>query len=344
MSRNITTLEKAIILVLIAAALLGAGGYFLVLPEYRKIAVVDAQITQKTAEIAQAEQLRVTVDEIYDVFERRLDRAMNVHHRFYDEMTTTEAVVKVQEILAGFQGGIREVGGINVTDIGEVSLSVQLFTGQRSINYGLRNLAFVFGQPAVEEAAQETAYDEFGNPIVSHADPLQELIDHIFGEEPDFDDPEVLQKFEDIISSRALLINEIIGALSVTGRDALSYQSRAAFVELIRLFLFLEKSSVGLITASLELELTYSQYLDFLDYVNNLPQITLISSASLWQNISAASDEPQIYEFALRLCVMKPLVVGTERPARFDAPVADAVTETDGEAEEPQTISPEDVA
>jgi hypothetical protein len=307
LSRNISTIEKVIILILIGAAILGAGGYFLAFPEYQKIEVVDNQIRQKMAEIERAQAMKEVVMTIGDVFDEKRERAEGVHVRFYGEMTATETIPVVQQLISDF--GVEFTGGITVSDIGASPFSLQVFTGgQRAIRYQLRDLALAFGgpPPPVTEETEELS-------------PGQIIVLHLFGEEPDIEDPEIQDRIDAIFSSRVFLIQELIDALKKTGAGAVPAQDRRLFIDTVRNLLAIEKTEVGLITANFTLNMTYSQYLDFLEYVNNLPQITRISSATLYQDEISAGDEVRSYSFALQMCVMKPLYVPDLRPNPFDA-------------------------
>jgi hypothetical protein len=303
LSRNISTIEKAIILILIAAAVLGAGGYFLALPEFRKIEVVDAKIAQKEADIRRAQELKEIVMTIGDDFEVKRERAEAVHERFYDEMTTTEAITEVQRILSEFNGGVEPVSGITVTDVGETRLSLQIFTGGHNIRYSLRELALLFGGPPVEE--------------VEEVNPINLIITHLFGEEPDLEDSDVQTRISAINESRAILIKEIITALSATGSDAIVGEDRDVFISTVRYLLAIETSGVGLTTARFALELSYADYLNFLDYINNLPHATIINTATLWESDVAAGNELRGYAFTLSLCAIKPIYIPEKRPNPF---------------------------
>ncbi|MCL2693725.1 MAG: hypothetical protein FWE60_01315, partial [Oscillospiraceae bacterium] len=95
MSRNISKLEKTVILVVIAAVILGLGTYFIILPAYRSIGEVDVRIARVNEQIAAAQVLRGQIIQLENSIAEVNERVVVVHEGFFPEFTTTEAVTFV---------------------------------------------------------------------------------------------------------------------------------------------------------------------------------------------------------------------------------------------------------
>ena len=311
MSRNISAIEKAIILILVMGFALGGGFYFLLKPSYDRIGRVDTQIESKKADIDNANRLREharIIDQLYDAAK---ERAEGVHVGFYEEMTTTEAVTMVQNFLAGANQGRGHISttGIDVTDISERTLSVLQFTGGRNVRYQLRDFAFPRGAPDGEDA------EEVVGAIWSLAQVIIDLLEHKIGEYPEEGDEseaawELRNQFDELINfygeNHTALLSDITEALK-TNTIARNSEQRNQFLAAMRMLLAAEKMGVGLINAKFALELTYAEYLAFLDYINNFHLLTYIENCRLWQNIGVAGEDIRLYAFDLDFYVVSPI-------------------------------------
>jgi DNA-directed RNA polymerase subunit F len=296
-------LEKVVVLVLLCGAVIGMGIYFFIMPRFDDMERLDGQINSLQESITEAKDL---IDRSYFVdgnYERALERAQEAHVRFYDELTPTEALTLVQELLEA--RGYRDAAGLRVTEIGGAPLSISLFEGGRSINYELRELARVLDQPIIDE-------DE----ILSMAEELLEFYREIaillLSEEEDR--AEELVREAAIAATMAKLMGDTRAAelkriIEALDTDRMSPEQRSKILDVMRLRLRNERVQIGRITASFSLSLTYSEYLDFLDYINTLPKATGITTAVLYQDISAAGSDTRSYDFSLSLFVMKPMEV-----------------------------------
>jgi len=347
LSRNISKLEKIIILVVIVGAILAAGGFFIVKPSYEKIGVVDQKIAQRQADIERADDLIARAAEIEAVYDVKRQRAESVHVGFYEEMTTTEAVTMVQSILARAAtatniltaASVTPLDGITVTDIEEKRLSLQVYSGESDINYQLREYAFLFdsmmeGLDAPIEGEEAEFTPSSVTVTEENWDYFAELAVYLLTK---YDASEIDAVIAGITSSRVLLMKEITEMLSEPG--ALSDENRDKFLDLMRVLLSAEDVGVGLITASFELEMNYAQYAAFLEYLLVLPELSSVNTAILWESPAAAGNELRGYSFELQLHVMMPMeiVEVSVNPLKATAPATtsdEQSTETDQTTEE----------
>jgi len=148
----------------------------------------------------------------------------------------------------------------------------------------------------------------------------------------------VAAKTAEMGDSSAYTLKEII---SVLKGARMSEGARAMILDIMRMRLALEKVTIGSINASFSLDLTYGEYLDFLDYINRHEKAMGIRSAELWQDVAAAGSEVHSYDFILALYVMKPMetLPDTNRHP-MAPPEEDEIDEDDPQKEE---VDPDEI-
>lgn len=323
MSRNISTFEKALIIVLVMAAVFGLGAYFIVLPVFDSIEAVDAQIEKKNEEIETAEALKNRLIFLMGQYTQKRERAGNVHEGFYGELTATEAVTIVQELLEGANNGrgFSVVDGIRVSEIESAALSLQLIRGDRNIAYELRELAQLFWfdeegdeipRPVDEDEEEWLIYDELAKIELGANASEEELI------------ALQLERFNEFLKEPAIFLREVAERLKARGGIPVS--ERADFLNWMRMMLAPEFEEVGRISATFMLNLDYEEYLGFLDYLEGIPsraadpKLVSINRCILFEDAAAAneyhrdlSDNPfgasdaGLYLFELHLYIVLPM-------------------------------------
>jgi hypothetical protein len=333
LSRNISGIEKIIILIVISGIVLGLGGYFIAYPAYQGIGEVETKIEQKESQIVSAHELRRRDIELSATYVEAREKALVVHEGFFEEMTNTEAVTMVQEILNGANNGngFTDHAGIFITDIGEASLSLQLFRGGRDVRYSLREYAFLF---VSQEEVDAAAVDE-----EEVWDPIFEIVRYILDSSEDSD--EFAEKIAELTESTTTFMRVVSEILK--DRDSgISDESRSMFLDILRIGLATESIGAGLITATFVLEMTYAQYLDFLDYLHEYPLRMGINTATLFQSVEsqaeAFGDEDDggliLYSFNLSLYVVRPMEIPESRFSPSDEQSEDESEESEKAEEE----------
>jgi hypothetical protein len=337
--------------------ILGLGGYFIVYPAYEGIGEVESKIEEKEKQIDSARELRnrnLLLDGIYRVSRAR---ATDVHEGFFGEMTTTVAVSIVQEILSGANNGegFTDVDGIGVSDISEASLSLQMSRVRGAIRYGVRDFAFVFvsqeqldatARAEAEEAAK--LFDEENefvwNPLL-HAAAFavaretegmnaQELA--AAGMTPE---ERLVAKMNELGNTPVLLLREITEMLKDRSAVNIHPEHRKRYLEMLRTGIAVSSTGVGNVIATFSLEMTYEEYLDFLDYLYEYPMRLAVNTCVLFQSVEAeavfrettnVAGDTEIYAFSLSLYVVRPMEM---LPSRF-MPDEGAQTETREETQD----------
>jgi hypothetical protein len=292
-----------VVLVLLCGAVIGMGIYFFIVPAFDEMERLDGEIGGIRDRIEEAKDLidrSFFVDENY---ERKLERAQSANARFYDELTITEAITTVQQLLEA--RGHRDAQGLTVSEIAGAPLSITLFAGGRNINYDLRRLASVVDEIIADSTADpgEVIKEEWLEYLVEIAMLiLSEDIDEDMTDEQI--EAKINAKAAEMSDSSAFTLREIIAVLK---GERMSEGARAMILDIMRARLATETVTIGGINANFSLDLTYSQFLDFLDYINRHEKAMIVRTATLYQDISAAGSEARSYDFSLTLLVMKPM-------------------------------------
>jgi len=264
LSRNISIVEKIIILVIVVGAVLGAGAFFFVIPEYEELGTLDKRIEEKEKQIETAEELQERERTLKAAIPAKRARAETVHTGFYNELTTTQAVDIVQRIL--IRGGVPiSETGIDITDIDEAAFSLQLGRIGRDTEYALRDYSFLFYDPTFDEIYEATfariyAAAEDGDWLTLL---LQQPAQYAVG--ADANANTLAAKIFEFAEYPALLNRTLAEMLRFD--KTISPVHRGGHLDLLRLALAMESSGAGLVTAEFTLHLTYQEYLDFLDYL-----------------------------------------------------------------------------
>jgi len=272
-------------------------------PAFDEMERLDGEIGGIRDRIEEAKDLidrSFFVDENY---ERKLERAQSANARFYDELTITEAITTVQQLLEA--RGHRDAQGLTVSEIAGAPLSITLFAGGRNINYDLRRLASVVDEIIADSTADpgEVIKEEWLEYLVEIAMLiLSEDIDEDMTDEQI--EAKINAKAAEMSDSSAFTLREIIAVLK---GERMSEGARAMILDIMRARLATETVTIGGINANFSLDLTYSQFLDFLDYINRHEKAMIVRTATLYQDISAAGSEARSYDFSLTLLVMKPM-------------------------------------
>ena len=301
MKRNISAAEKAVITFFILAAILGGGGYLFVYPAYNSIGSLEKQIEQKNTEIDNADKLIDEGNKIDGVYEKKLERAAIAHECFYNEMTSIEAVRLTQQLLK--DAGHTPLSGITVSNLSESKLTIELFRPSSRINYELRQYSFLLDNMVENAQTGENTGEEW-----NYADEIMNLI------YKNLSDEEKEAKSQELAGSPVTLMSEILKVLRGSEVHA---ETRMSFTNMMRVMLSNEAKGVGCITADFSLDMTYAEYVRFLDYVYNLPQATDIKSATLIQDVEAAGDAKRVYSFSLNLYIVKPMDILETKPNPF---------------------------
>lgn len=300
MSRNISILEKVIILVIVVGAVLGAGAYFIVIPAHEDLGVLDRRIEEKEKQIATAEELRDRETTLKTTIPAKKERAENVHVGFYNELTTTEATDIVQRILIRGEVPISE-NGIEITDISEAAFSLQLGRIGRNTKYALRNFSFLFYDPTVAEIYDAT-FARIDAAILGEEEWnfRRQVSEYALGADADAN---ALAAKEREFEEYPALYNKTLAEM-LRFDKTVSAVHRGGYLDTLRLALAMENSGAGLVSAKFTLHLTYEEYLKFLDYLHTLDTIkdedgnlvfgyTAINKCFLFQN---PEDEAVIME------------------------------------------------
>jgi hypothetical protein len=298
LSRNISKLEKTVILIVIAGMILGLGIYFIVLPAYNEIGVVDTKIAEVEKQIAAAQELAARERQLdADIGDQR-ERVSTVHEGFFDEITTTEAVTIVQQILANApDGGHTDFEGIMVSTVTEGFLNLVLTSQEREIDYTMRELAQFF-------APEEEELPDFSAEVLAVAE--------FVAARDNGNVDEILFGFIESPVSLQLAITDML-----KGRN-LSEAERLELLNFAREVVGVESQFPGLITAEFTLALSYIEYLNFLDYLYNYPLRLSVSVAEFyedddayeaWLEAEEREDDSNTkeYEFTLYLWVVAPM-------------------------------------
>jgi hypothetical protein len=322
LSRNISTLEKIIILIVITGIVLGAGGYFIVYPAYEGIGAAENKIEEKERQIESAQELRRRDIQLNVTYRESRERAGEVHEGFFDEMTATEAITMVQEILNGANNGngYTAHAGINVTDISQASLRLSLWTGGRNIRYSLRDLAFgIVSEAELIRAAEEEARELIAAD--EEWDPPRRAAEFIAARDlENATEEDITAIMEEHSESLALFLRALTDMLKTSAPHEISIEHRLRYLDLLRTELdFASDPEIGQITATFSLEMTYAQYLEFLDYLHNYPLRLSIGTCTLYQDIASQAeafgdlDETaaglNVYSFVLSLLVVRPMEI-----------------------------------
>lgn len=103
------------------------------------------------------------------------------------------------------------------------------------------------------------------------------------------------------------------GALEITREEALRLvrggtiekDEKKELLDILRNMLADQRVEIGVIGATFTLNLTYRQYLNFLNYINELPQATSIGSVNFKDNVAANSNARDNYNFNINLFVVR---------------------------------------
>lgn len=338
MSRNISTVEKVIIIVVIMAAILGLGIYFIVVPKNEDVSRVEAQIESMKAQIETAQQLLVREAQLDRDMNARRERAAEVHEGFFDEMTTTETVTFVQELLnnANFGRGFIAEYGIDVTLIEQEEFRLQLFLGNAPARYMLREYANLF-LPPQEDLGLEALYAIF-DEISDEWNPIMMAAEFAAGENAD--DDEIFAQYNEFAA------NPLFAWMAMTemlkGYD-LSAEDRDGFLRYLRPLIAVSNSGVGVIKADFTIRMTYTEYLDFLDYLHRYPLRLAVHRAVFFQHNEAAVEENTQfdettgladYEFTLHIYVVKPMDIPMEANEAEEEETADTQDEDEADEDE----------
>ncbi|MCL2018194.1 MAG: hypothetical protein FWG70_00415 [Oscillospiraceae bacterium] len=331
MSRNISSVEKIIILILVMGAVLGAGYYFIVRPAYDEISVVDRKIEEKEKQIEAAEALRLEEDTLKISIVPKRERAKTAHEGFYDEMTTTEAVTMIQDLLrrATDDGGYIATTGVKVTEISEAGLQLQLWLGSPEAKYALRNYANAFVAPPPRPTAQDRLRED---PDEGVWEPERQVALYVLG--PGASENDIEDKINEFKENQTLHVKAAIEMLKNDDGEFVSDLQRVAYLEMLRSALATKRQGVGYIKATFTIEMNYSEFLDFLDYLYSLGSLedeegnilfgySSVNSGAggLYESIEAeaeisgrsllpgAAASKGLYSFELGLYVLKPMEI-----------------------------------
>ena len=308
MSRNISVLEKAIIIILVVGFIVGGGGYLLVRPAYNAIERVDVQINQKKIDIDNARKLIAHAREVEFIYAAERERATTVFEGFWWEMTTNEAITETQKLLNGANNnrGHEAYDGISVTDINEKVLFVLPRLEGRKINYELRKLALMFAKGTPEADPDEE---------VEFFDPVDILLEVTIGRFPAEDDQSdaaneirtaYFAKRMEYIENPVIFWRDITDALR-ENKILAGSRDRLRILDMMRLDLASERIGIGVINVEFQLEITPEEYRNFLDYLNNYPLWTYVDTCELWQTTNRNSGDIAVYDFKLFYYVMMPI-------------------------------------
>ena len=331
MNRNISSIEKIIILIIVMGAVLGAGYYFIVRPAYDEVSVVDRKIEEKDRQIETAEALKLEEDTLKTEIIPKRERAKTVHEGFYDEMPTYDTVTMIQDLLrkATDDGGYIATTGIQATEITEAGLQLQLWLGDPDAKYALRDYANAFVAPPPRPTAVDRLLED---PDEDAWDPERQVAVYVLGPGASGDD--IDDKINEFRENQALHIKAITEMLRNDDGEFVSDLQRGAYLEMLRSILATKRQGVGFIEASFTIEMDYSEFLDFLDYLYSLGNskdeegniifgFSSVNSGAgvLYESIEAEAEivrrslEPGTvlgktsYSFDLGLYVLKPMEI-----------------------------------
>ncbi|MCL1823025.1 MAG: hypothetical protein FWG44_02365 [Oscillospiraceae bacterium] len=339
MSRNISLAERVVILILVMGAVLGAGFYFFILPAHKEVGLADSRIEEKEKQIKQAEGLRNESFRLDDEYKKKRERTETAHIGFYNEMTFTEAVTLTQKILKD-AGGFEPAAGISI-DAREIEAEVfrvLLNSNERDIKYRLREFAFLFSALIDEYNNSENEENEEDEELSFS----EELKEYFFGKDYDSDDPEFLTKMLNIYFQMLSfdlnypLSHELVSAIKDTASpNKLSAETIKALADWFRIRLAFEDAEIGRITTKFTLLVTYPEYVQFLKYIQKLPERTAVTTCTLWEDERIGGDEgEQEFEISLHFYIMKPMEIPPSEPNPFSSNTDDSAGEEQESAEE----------
>jgi hypothetical protein len=325
LSRNISTVEKAVILLVIVGAILGLGIYFIVIPAYNSVERVDAQIVEKNKQIESAVTLRNRELYLDSVMEEVRERAENVHEGFIGELTRTESIIFIQELLsnANFGSGLTAQFGIDVFDIRENRLGLTFWQGENFPRYSLRDFASVLN-PMTEERRNEIA----ANLLQLEEEPwaMQLAAEYAAGSADEDEIAEALAIFRGQDRQQTYFWHTAVEMLK---GNRLSDEDALRLNAFMRHKLAAQHSGIGVIRANFAVRMSYTEYLDFLDYLHNFPYRIEVKSATFVQDndasiaINTGIDEGTgiaDYRFELFVYTVKPMdLPEPETPADEEA-------------------------
>lgn len=220
---QLRSVEKTVVVLLIIIAIVGAGTYFFIYPNYTKIQETEAEILLTEDNIAAALAAIADGREIEKQFSTALERAQEAESYFYPEMPYMDAIAVVEELLAA--GGYKAKGNISVSRLvaDTLSLEERAEAAPESVDYELRDFSFLESAGEASEG-EETATDS------AEAGTRQELLAALrAGEVPPEEIDGALEYARLLMQGQSVGVGQITASFTLE----LTYAGYVRFVEYI---------------------------------------------------------------------------------------------------------------
>lgn len=260
---NLTKVEKIIIAVLVIGAILAAGFFFFMFPSYQKIEKANKRLDDLKVEQAQLNDKLARENTIDEEIKTAKKEAIELEGCFYPDLTTYEATEITQAYLKDCN---LETHAINVNSLSTNVLELDYFNDV-VVEYDLKN----YSQSArgIDENALLEGQFKDGNKVYTIS----------------------YNGIKDIeITDDA---GNVIEPAKYTDYMKKVYQKTLCKVAVESA----TTQTVGAVSVSFEIKGTYKDYLNFLDYVNNLDRATFLNGAEIpmTQSIKEEEDSDTLY-------------------------------------------------
>lgn len=254
---NLTKVEKIIIAILVIGAILAAGIFFFIVPSYQKIDKANKRLDGLKTEQAQLNEKLARENTIDDEIKTAKKDAVKLEGCFYPDLTTYEATEITQAYLKECN---LETHSLSVTSLSTNVLELDYFTDV-VVEYDLKN----YSQSArgIDENALLEGQFKDGNKVYTvSCSSIHDI--EIMDDEGNVIDP---AKYTDNMKK---VYQKTLCKVAVESATT---------------------QTVGAVSVSFEASCTYKDYLNFLDYINNLERATFINGAEIPMTITVQNDE-----------------------------------------------------
>ena len=254
---NLTKVEKIIIAILVIGAILAAGIFFFIVPSYQKIDKANKRLDALKTEQSQLNEKLARENTIDDEIKTAKNDAVKLEGCFYPDLTTYEATEITQAYLKDCN---LETNSLSVTSLSTNVLELDYFTDV-VVMYDLKS----YSQSARgidENALLEGQFKDGSKVYTVSCSSIHDI--EIMDDEGNVIDPAKYTDYMKKVYQKTLCKVAVESATTQT---------------------------VGAVSVAFEASCTYKDYLNFLDYINNLERATFINGAEIPMTTTIQNEE-----------------------------------------------------